>query len=281
MPDDAFEGRRQIGARGEQLRRILPENRRHRFRRSLAPEGPVAREHFVEQRAERKQIGARVDRLSADLFRRHVAHRAHDGTGVGHRGGCRGRFRGAGVFRQALGEAEIENLDPAVSEDEDVLGLQIPMHDAAVVSRGQSASDVRRRFDRFAHRQRAAIQMVAERFPFEQLGDGIQDGSAASRGGVRRLNLPDVMNGEDVRVGKCGNSLGLAFEPGPSLRVVCDGGGQHFDRDVAIEACVVSAINLAHSAFAKLAEDAVWPEVADHRCTLTVGGIMCRGTEFS
>ena len=68
----------------------------------LPGEGPASGEELVEDRAEAEDVGPRVDRLSLDLFRRHVRggpeHRARRGLGdVGRR-------------LQAFGHAEVEEL---------------------------------------------------------------------------------------------------------------------------------------------------------------------------
>ncbi len=49
----------------------------------LAVEGPLARNHFVKDRAKRKKVGAVIGRFSAHLLGRHVTGSAHDHAGVG------------------------------------------------------------------------------------------------------------------------------------------------------------------------------------------------------
>ena len=86
VPDDAVERRRHVGAGAPaELGRILPQDRRHRLGRRVAPERAPAGEHLVEHGAEREQVRARVDRLAAHLLRRHVADRAEHDAGVGDR----------------------------------------------------------------------------------------------------------------------------------------------------------------------------------------------------
>ena len=45
---------------------------------ALAIKGPFAGDHFVQQRAKRKDVGARVGFESLELFRRHVLESAKD-----------------------------------------------------------------------------------------------------------------------------------------------------------------------------------------------------------
>ena len=74
--------------------------------------------------------------------------------------------------------------------DEQVVGLHVAMDDALVVRRGEPFGDLARVVDRFARRQRAALQTAAERFPFEQFRDDV------GRAGVDA----DVVDRQDVRV---------------------------------------------------------------------------------
>ena len=74
--------------------------------------------HLVQDDAERKQVGAGIERLAPHLLRRHVSHRAQRRArtgevllrvptlGLGHVGGIE---RPVHVLRH-LGQAEIENL---------------------------------------------------------------------------------------------------------------------------------------------------------------------------
>ncbi len=71
----------------------------------------------------------------------------------------------------------------------------------------------------------------------------------------------------DVRVIQSGEGLGLALEPQQAVGIGGDRLGQHFERDVTFEPQVARAIDLAHSAFAKLREDLVGAETAtDGQC---------------
>ena len=49
----------------------------HQFQIALARKGPPVCQHFVEHHAEREDIGARVERLSLELLRRHVTDSAN------------------------------------------------------------------------------------------------------------------------------------------------------------------------------------------------------------
>ena len=87
-------------------------------------------------------------------------------AGDGLRGARPGR---AGCLSR---QAEVENLDLAVLEQEDVLGLQVAMDEALVVRGGEPARDLHGDVDRLAHRERAVLgQPLAQRLAVEQLRD--------------------------------------------------------------------------------------------------------------
>src|SRR5262249_50738123 len=91
----------------------------------------------------RKEVAARVGRLSSDLLGRHVAESPENHARFRAAGFCR-KARGFGgrLLLHELGEAEVQDLDAAVSRDEEVLGLQVPMNDALLVGRGEAGGDL-------------------------------------------------------------------------------------------------------------------------------------------
>ncbi len=61
----------------------------------------------------------------------------------------------------------------AVARDENVFGFQVAMENTVIVSGSQSARDLERVFDCFAHWQRAAIQPRPQSFAVQQFGDDV------------------------------------------------------------------------------------------------------------
>ena len=129
-------------------------------------EGADSGEHFVEHGAERKNIGAWIDRLSANLLRRHIARRPHHHP-------CRGvRTRQSNFVRirphllRQLRQPEVENLDPAILGNENILRFQVAMNDPLFVGRSQSLSDLHPVLDGLALWQSAAIERRPQALAF-------------------------------------------------------------------------------------------------------------------
>src|SRR6266540_1086300 len=69
-----------------------------------------------------------------------------------------------------LGQAEVEDLHPSVGGDEEVLGLQVAVHDPLLVRHGERRGDLDGVVDRLPQRQRRRHHVadgVAQRLPFE------------------------------------------------------------------------------------------------------------------
>ena len=152
-------------------------------------ESTLAGNHFVENRAERKQVGALVGNFPANLLGRHVAGRAHHEASIRDYldgGGISGRVGLFGLSQ--LGQAEVENLRASVFRDEDVFRLQVAMNDAFVMGGRESARDLQGVIHRFPRREGAILQKRAQGFAEEQFRDDV--GCA--------LPFPDVVDREDV-----------------------------------------------------------------------------------
>ncbi len=215
-PDDAIERAGQVRIDLGELRRILLQDRVHRLDVRIALEGAPAGHHFVEDRAEGKDVGAVVERLAADLLGRHVTDGAHDRADsrigdprladVGHRAGQFG----------CLGESKIEDLDDAVLSDEDVLRLQIPMDDPALVRRRDTADDVDTKVDGGADGKARLAHASAKGVALEQFGDGIDRPALGC----------EIVDGEDIWMRQRRHSPRLALEPRQRRRILGERLGQ-------------------------------------------------------
>ena len=113
------------------------------------------------------------------------------------------------VFRWAyLGQPEVENLDPSIFRDEQVLGLEIAMHDAFVMRRRQAVGDLHGVIDGLATGlARAAGARAASR-------------RRAARTPCRRRHVRrHLVNGKNVgMVQRCGGT-GFLLEAAQAVRV--------------------------------------------------------------
>jgi hypothetical protein len=110
--------------------------------------------HFVQDRAERKQIRSRVDRLSARLLGRHIRGCAEHHARLGERGLTQPRqivVRGDWFLQ--LGKTEVQDLYQPGWRDDDICRLDVAMHDARRVRNRQSTSHLCRVLQHVGERQ--------------------------------------------------------------------------------------------------------------------------------
>ncbi len=129
-PNDREGGRRHHRSRHGRLHR-----RRHAVRRRRRE---PARDRVVHGRADREDIGPRVDRCAARLLRRHVRGRPDHLPVRRHRSG----------IRLDLRDAEVEQLHEIVRDgrggEEHVVRLDVAMNDACAMGGGERGQDLRR-----------------------------------------------------------------------------------------------------------------------------------------
>ena len=115
-------------------------------------ERTLAIEHFVQNAAETENVRAMVRGVAPHLFRRHVADGPQNLAGVRFSQGdaihgLRNRLRPA-----QLRQAEIQDLQPPISGDEDVLGFKVTVNDSLLVGRRQTLGKLNPEFGGLAHR---------------------------------------------------------------------------------------------------------------------------------
>ncbi len=193
VPDHAIQAGSEAGDRRVQFRRLFLQDGVHGLHAGVALERALAGQHLVEDGAQSKNVGAMVGALAAHLFRRHVADGAHHVTGSGggmllvH--GLQVRMgRSQSVVLHQLGQTEVEDLDAAVIQNKNVVRLEVAMHDALLVRRGQTARDLHAVFNRFALGDGPALHVIAQALSFEKFGDQIGHAVLGA----------DVKDGQDV-----------------------------------------------------------------------------------
>ena len=119
--------------------------------------------------------------------------------------------------------------------------------------------------NRLVERERALLQTLGQRLPFEVLHDEEVDS----------ILLTNVVEGTNVRMVECGHGAGFALEALATLRIRCNVREQDFDRDIATKASVSCSIDFSHSTRPNEREDLVRAETGArrkrHRVSVRVG----------
>ncbi len=214
-------------------------------------------ERLVHHDAGGVHVGARVELEPADLLRAHVVRRAAHEPG-------RGELRV--VLRLQLRDAEVEHLYVLATRaqrlDEDVLGLEVAVDDAGrmrVVERGKRLAE--QLCDARGRQRPLVAHDLRERAAAQHLHDDVQ---GAGRG------LPEVEDGDRVRVVQAAGGARLVLEALRGHRVRGNLRVEHFDRDLRVEAEVHAAVDAAHCAHADQLEQLVLTDErrADERVAL-------------
>ena len=131
---------------------VLDENRR----RAVGDERRLAGQHLIAEDAERIQIAAAVDRaLARGLLGRHVRRRADRDA--------RRREPRVALADRARDTEVGHHRAAALRVDQDVVGLDVAVDDAALVGVGERVGHVAQRAARLVDRQRAVVVQRAWR----------------------------------------------------------------------------------------------------------------------
>jgi hypothetical protein len=244
-----------------EIGRLVFEDRVQRLDRRVAAERRASRQHLVEHRAEREDVGAVIAGAAADLLGRHVADGAEEAAGLGRRrraASARDRRTDA---RPPAGDARARPISLArpksriftwpsrVMKRFSGFRSRWMMPFARAPRRGRARSAWRSRSPCAAGS--ALPQSRPQRFAFQQLADDV----------VLIAFVADVVDRDDVRMVEHPRRARFLSRSGAALRVVREIAGEDLDRDVASEARVDGAIHLAHAARADLCGDPVRTEL--------------------
>ena len=231
------ERRRQVRTALAERHRRLVEDGRARELLGGARERRLARQHLVQHTAQRPQVGAGIRALAVQLLRSHVRGRAE-------RDLRRVRVRARSALAQ-LGDAKVQDLD-AVRGDEQILGLQVAVHDAQCVGRAETAADLQRVAAGARDVQaRLGVQQRAQIRALQQLEHDER------RAG---LGLLHVQHARHVRAADAKLRPRLAQEPARASRVRGVLRMQELERDLRVEAHVPRRHHEAHTAHTEWAQ---------------------------
>ena len=136
--------------------------------------GRLAREHLVGHRRQGVLVGPRVDlALGGGLLGAHVVRGAEGEAGLGD---ARSAGLGDGERDAEVGDHRLARLE------EDVLGLEVAVDDAAGMGVGQGVAEQGHQADGLVHRELAlALEPGAERLAFDVRHDVVKEGRRPRR----------------------------------------------------------------------------------------------------
>src|SRR5262245_35582876 len=154
-----------------------------------------------------------------------------------------------------LGQVELEDCDETVRPRHYVFRLDVAVHDPRRVRRRERFRDLPRHVERRGQAQWPASHLIAQCLAFDKLADDV----------MRAFGFADLVNGQDVWMVESGGRLRLPLKPEQAIRILFDGGGQYFERDLAFESGVLGQEDFSHAASAEQADDLVWPDAPPDR----------------
>ena len=189
-------------------------------------------EHPVEDHAERVDVARGAGRQPARLLRGDVGRRAEDGPGLGE------RARSAHPR-----DPEVGDLDALLGVEEHVRGLQVAVHEPAVVRMSETGRHPGRDPERLGIRLPLPVaEPVLQRAVREVLEHHVR----------AAVCFAVVVEGADVRMRERGDRPGLAFEP----RAI-GARREHLHCDLPLELVVVGEPDCAHRPAAERFEQPV------------------------
>ena len=213
----------------------------------------LEREHLVEHRAERVDVGRGRRGEAAELLGRHVSRRTEHGAGHGRlrvasvdtparRWLVDGRGRGV-VDAEDLGDAPVEDVHLAVRAEHDVVGLEVTMHDAPVVREVDGEADARERGEQTALRDARGRVRFGAASRGEHLAQALA-AHALHREEERPARIDaDVVDRHDARMLELALDERLAQEA-PGIAACA---AHHLERDVSPDALVAAQPHLSHA----------------------------------
>ena len=205
-------------------------------------ERTLAGQQLVQHDPGRVDIGASVRHLPHELFRGHVGRRTEH----------RADLRHAAHFEAR--NAEVGDLHPPVQGHHDVGGLDIAVHDTAVVTELQPGEQIIHDPLDVRHREPLVIvQGDLQRRSIDEFHDDVGDISG----------FAVVVDRHDVGMREPSGRLRLAPEPRDLLNGLGVGvGGQvdRLDRDTAGDRRIPAIVHRAHGTFAERAPNLVFPQ---------------------
>jgi hypothetical protein len=205
----------------------------------VASEGLLVGEQLVTDDADGEDVGAGVDGMAQQLFRRHVPRRADDRRHAGRQ------------TVDDLGDAEIEDLEPPRAVDQQIARLDVAMDHVHLVRRGSPGAHLLEPADLLGDGHRSpALDDFGQRVALEVLHDDVRLGG----------DLAEVVDRDDVGVVEGGGGTRFARE---ALRGIGDVevAEEDLDGHHAPEHGIVGHVHDAHAPARELALNFVAPDL--------------------
>ena len=165
--------------------------------------------------------------------------------------------------RPDLRQAEVEDLRLPPGVDENVGGLQVPVHDPLPVGGLERVGDLDGQVEQGSEPQGSRADHPAERLPLEQL----------HHDEVLRFVFFDRVHRADVRVIECRRRPRLALEALESRSVLGELGRQELQRHAPPEPRVLGLVDDTHPAGAELRRHAIVRDCSpDHSSVFLLSG---------
>ena len=239
--DHLVEGRRDAGAFGARTGDRLHEMGGDDHADAVAAVGLRPGEAFVQHARQRIDVGAVGHDAAGEPFGRHVGVGAHR----------RAQF-GQLLVTGGVGDAEVHQIGEVVAIEQDVLGLDVAVHDATLVRGVEGGGDLAHDGHRpRGHHRPEVLQDLAK--------IGAVDHAHVDE--EHAVDLAVVVDRYDVRFLQPPGRMRLALQPLAEHRVVRRALRQQLQRDDAILDGVLGLVDLAHPALADQAQQAVGPEL--------------------
>src|SRR6185503_20345788 len=150
------------------------QNRVHRVDAIVVYEWRVAGQHLAKYDTKRKDIATTIHALAQQLLGRHVVDRAHQRARLSFNSADQSFLftvsnERAFSFGDELRESEVEHLREAITAEHQVLGFEIAMNDAELVSARETRCDLNRDIERLSQLQPVLCDLLANGVAFDVL----------------------------------------------------------------------------------------------------------------
>jgi hypothetical protein len=211
-----------------------------------------AGQQLEEEDPRRVDVRGRGHCFTADLLGTRILGREQGRAWPGQ-----GRVQNALVAVEELRDTEVEQLHPAVSGNEDVAGLHVPVHDQVAMSVGQRLGHLPHQQQTIPHREALRVGVFVDRNPVDVLHH---------EEGCSPIVDAYVVQPCDVRMLEAGEDALLGQEPMANVGMVTRSGDdleRHFP--VRVPVPTLGQVHGPHSTTADSLEDRVGTDLGGER----------------